>query len=144
MTYTITEVAAIFSLSPHTLRFYDKEGLFPFISRNKSGNRAFTEDDLEWIALVCCLKNTGMQLKEIKHYCDLCKEGSSTAELRRRLLDEHRKLVLEKARELKQNLELITKKISFYDDPDNLALMDELMNVHTQNRENVVPDNNLL
>ncbi|QYR20222.1 MerR family transcriptional regulator [Paenibacillus sp. sptzw28] len=126
MNYTISDVARIFNLSVHTLRFYDKEGLFPFISRNKSGNRVFTAWDLDWIALICCLKNTGMQIKDIKQYCDWAKEGSITGEIRKELFNKHRTTVLKQIEDLNKNLELIDTKIAFYENPENDQLMDQL------------------
>ncbi len=126
MNYTISDVARISNLSVHTLRFYDKEGLLPFISRNKSGNRVFSALDLNWVALICCLKNTGMQIKDIKQYCDWAKEGSKTGEIRKELFNNHRTTVLNQIEELKKNLELIDTKIAFYDNPENAILMDNL------------------
>ncbi|GGH82573.1 DNA-binding transcriptional MerR regulator [Pullulanibacillus pueri] len=112
--YTINEVAEICDLSAHTLRFYDKEGLLPFISRSKSGKREFSERDLELVKLICCLKNTGMPIKEIKHYIDLFMEGDDTFETRKQLMIEHRKEVLRQMSELKKNLNIIDLKIAFY------------------------------
>ncbi|XEC96053.1 MerR family transcriptional regulator [Paenibacillus tarimensis] len=126
MNYTISDVAGMFNLSVHTLRYYDKEGLLPFISRDKSGNRVFTALDLDWVALICCLKNTGMPIKDIKQYCDWAKEGSITGEIRKDLFKKHRTTVLKQIEDLKKNLELIDMKISFYENPENVQLMDKL------------------
>lgn len=126
MSYTINEVASKFGLSAHTLRYYDKEGLLPFIARNTSGNRIFTDDDLDWVKLICCLKNSGMPIKEIKTYCDLCLVGSQTSENRKSMLLEHRKEIARQIKQLKQNMQLIDTKIAFYDDPKNVQLMDQL------------------
>lgn len=113
--YTINEVAEICDLSVHTIRYYDKEGLLPFITRNKSGNREFSELSLELIRMICCLKNTGMPIKEIKHYIDLYMEGEHTTEVRRRIIVDHRKEVVRQINDLKKNMNLIDLKISFYD-----------------------------
>jgi DNA-binding transcriptional MerR regulator len=118
MNYTINEVAREFHLSPHTLRYYDKEGLMPFIGRDQHGNRVFTEADFSWIAMVCCLKATGMSIKEIKRYADWCAQGLETIDKRKELLIEHRKQVLEQIEALKKNLELIDSKIAVYEDPE--------------------------
>ncbi|WP_078410624.1 MerR family transcriptional regulator [Priestia abyssalis] len=126
MSYTINEVASKFGLSAHTIRYYDKEGLLPFIARNKSGNRIFTDDDLDWLKLICCLKDSGMPIKEIKTYCDLCLVGSRTSEERKNILLEHRKEVVRQLKRLKQNIQLIDTKIAFYDNPDNVRLMEQL------------------
>jgi DNA-binding transcriptional MerR regulator len=125
MNYTINEVAAKFGLSAHTLRFYDKEGLLPFITRTKSGNRTFTEMDLDWVALICCLKDTGMPIKEIKLYSDWCKQGRETIDERKKMLADHRSEVLKQIEELNKNLELIDKKLDWYEDPEMLRKIDE-------------------
>lgn len=65
MTYTIKEVADKVGLSAYTLRFYDKQGLLPFVSRNESGYRAFTDGDLHLLHTIICLKNTGMAISAI-------------------------------------------------------------------------------
>jgi len=113
--YTINEIAKICDISAYTIRFYDKEGLLPFISRNKTGNREFNEKDLEFIKLICCLKNTGMHIKEIKQYIDLCMDGAETSDLRKKIMLDHRKEVLRQIGYLKKNLNLIDLKILFYD-----------------------------
>jgi DNA-binding transcriptional MerR regulator len=125
MNYTINEVAAKFGLSAHTLRFYDKEGLLPFITRTKSGNRTFTEMDLDWVALICCLKDTGMPIKEIKLYSDWCKQGRGTIDERKKMLADHRSEMLKQIEELNKNLELIDKKLDWYEDPEMLRKIDE-------------------
>lgn len=116
--YTINEVAKICDISAYTLRFYDKEGLLPFISRNKTGNREFTEQALDLIKLICCLKNTGMQIKEIKQYIDLCMKGNETSAMRKSMMVDHRKEVVRQVDDLKKNLNLIDLKIAFYDSSD--------------------------
>ena len=113
--YTINEIAKICDISAYTLRFYDKEGLLPFISRNKAGNREFNDKDLEFIKLICCLKNTGMQIKEIKQYIDLCMQGPETSDLRKKTMLDHRKDILKQIDDLKKNLNIIDLKIAFYE-----------------------------
>ncbi|QAY66508.1 MerR family transcriptional regulator [Paenibacillus protaetiae] len=125
MNYTINEAAQKFGLSAHTLRYYDKEGLLPFVSRSHSGNRTFTDSDLEWIALICCLKNTGMPIKEIKQYVDWCRQGSATIDVRKALFVAHRQAVLRQIEELNNNLELIDAKIAFYESPGIASFLDE-------------------
>lgn len=124
MIYTINQVADQFDLPAHTLRYYDKEGLLPFISRDKNGNRLFSVRDLNWVALICCLKNTGMPIKEIKQYSDWCKEGSQRFDERKNLLISHREQVLKQIEDLSKNLELIDSKIATYEDPELAKKMD--------------------
>lgn len=113
--YTINEVASACNISTHTIRFYDKEGLLPFLTRNDTGNRQFSEEDLEVIKLICCLKNSGMQVKEIKQYIDLCMQGKETAPVRRELMINHRKAILKQIEDYKKNLNIVDLKIAFYD-----------------------------
>ncbi|EGO63786.1 MerR family transcriptional regulator [Acetonema longum] len=112
--YTINEISKICDLSPYTIRFYDKEGLLPFISRGKNGNREFSETDLDLVKLICCLKNTGMQIKEIRQYIDLCMQGPESVDLRKEIMQNHRKDILRQIEELKKNLNIVNLKIAFY------------------------------
>jgi len=57
--YTIKDMAEKADLKPHVLRSYEKEGFLPHISRTQSGTRRYTDEDVEWLSPVCCLKNTG-------------------------------------------------------------------------------------
>lgn len=125
MTYSIGDVAKISGLSISTIRFYDKEGLLPFVSKNKSGNRAFTESDVLLIQMICCLKNTGMQIKDIKKYIDFCMEGARTIDLRKKLLLEHRKGLISHIDALTENLKLIDSKIENYDSSNAAEIVDE-------------------
>ncbi|WP_379137844.1 MerR family transcriptional regulator [Paenibacillus sp. sgz500958] len=113
--YSINEVAAICDVTAHTLRFYDKEGLLPFVGRNDAGNRIFSDQDLGLIKLICCLKNTGMPIKEIKRYIEMLMEGEHTAEMRRQMILSQRKEVLRQMDELKKNLNILDLKAAFYD-----------------------------
>lgn len=117
MKYSINEIARMFGLTAHTLRYYDKEGLLPFIGRDSSGNRIFTEKDLDWLAMICCLKDTGMPIKEIKQYADWCSKGMETLEERKSMLTEHRLQVVKEIEALQKNLDLIDSKIAVYNDP---------------------------
>jgi len=114
MVYTIKQAAEKVNLTVHTLRYYDKEGLIPFVSRDKAGNRVFTESDLDWLGLICCLKNTGMPIKQIGTFIHWCLEGDSSLEKRRQMLLEHRRAVVEQIEQLNHNLDKINFKINHY------------------------------
>ena len=77
MVYSVGEVAKQLNVAPSTLRYYDKEGLLPFIERSSGGIRVFKDEDLSWLKTIECLKKTGMPIKEIKHFIDCCMEGDS-------------------------------------------------------------------
>ncbi len=115
MIYTIKDVSKISGLSIFTIRFYDKVGLLPFVLKNNSGIRVFTESDVNLIQMICCLKNTGMKIKDIKKYIDMCMEGTDTIDSRKKMLLEHRKEILVNIDALNDNLKLIDSKIESYD-----------------------------
>lgn len=114
MSFTIKQAAEKVNLTVYTLRYYDKEGLLPFVTRDKGGNRVFTESDLDWLGLICCLKNTGMAIKQIGTFIRLCMEGDVSFDARREMLIEHRQAVIQQINELKDNLEAINHKIDHY------------------------------
>ena len=82
MTYTTAKAAEKIGISAHTLRFYDKEGLLPNVGRDEHGNRRFTDNDLQWLSLLQCLKNTGMSLKDIKRFAECTSIGDDTIDER--------------------------------------------------------------
>lgn len=123
--YSINEVAALCGVTAHTLRFYDKEGLLPFVGRNAAGKRIFSEGDLLLIKVICCLKNTAMPIKDIKRYIELIMEGDSTKDTRRSMMIEHRKEVLRQMDELKKNLNIIDLKVALYE-TNNMDLLREI------------------
>jgi DNA-binding transcriptional MerR regulator len=112
--YTITQAAKKMQLTTYTLRYYDREGLLPSISRTKAGNRIFTETDLDMLTVVCCLKNTGMPIKEIKQFTDWQTEGDHTLHERHDMLLKHKEDVLKQMEDLKENLRLLDHKLDYY------------------------------
>ena len=90
MAYTIGEAAKIMNVSIPTLRYYDKEGLLPLVKRTESGIRRFNDNDIKWLNMIECLKNTGMQLKDIKIFFEWCIEGDSTIEKRYKMFLERK------------------------------------------------------
>ncbi|MCI2040764.1 MAG: MerR family transcriptional regulator [Clostridium luticellarii] len=112
--YTISQAAKKMNLTTYTLRYYDREGLLPSIKRNKWGNRIFTQDDLEMLSVVCCLKNTGMSIKDIKQFTDWQNQGNYTLHARSDMLLRHKENVLKQIDSLKKNLILIDRKLSYY------------------------------
>jgi len=114
MNYKIGEVAKMFGLSVPTLRFYDHEGLLPFVNKSESGIRVFTEDDLKSINLVNCIKGAGASIKEIKYYMDLCQIGDSTLNERLDFFLVKKDSVLKQIQELQNVLSTIEHKIDYY------------------------------
>jgi len=115
MEYSISQVAEMYNLSIHTLRYYEKEGLLPFVKRTKSGIRKFDDEAIAGIKIVECLKKSGMPLKDIKVFRDWCQEGDSSLVKRRDMFYERRKTVLAQIAELQKVLDVINFKCSYYE-----------------------------
>lgn len=113
-TYSISEVAEYFDMTPHTLRYYDKEGLMPFIERTSSGKRIFKESDMDALKVIECLKASGMPIKEIKHFIEWCSEGDSTLQLRYDMFLERKACVEAQMEELKKTMKVIEHKCLYY------------------------------
>ncbi|MCI8275556.1 MAG: MerR family transcriptional regulator [Lachnospiraceae bacterium] len=112
--YTMKEICESTGLSEHTVRYYDREGLIPLLERTPNGNRKFSENDLEWLQLICCLKRSGMPLEKIKKFMQLCLGGQSTCEERKELLLEHRAHIQDQMKALQDSLDVIDYKIDHY------------------------------
>ena len=78
MSYTIQQVSKMTHIPATTLRYYDKEGLLPFVERSSGGIRMFQEKDYEWLKVISCLKKAGMSLKDIREYINLAMQGDDT------------------------------------------------------------------
>ena len=112
--YTIQDVSKKTGLSAHTLRYYEKEGLITQVERSSGGFRQYTEEDLEALGLICCLKNTGMSLQEITRFVTLTHEGDQTLKERVELLREHRESVIARMAEMQRYLDKVTWKLNFF------------------------------
>ncbi|KQL36346.1 MerR family transcriptional regulator [Bacillus sp. FJAT-25509] len=119
MNYTIGQVAKLNSLTISQLRYYDKQGLLPFLKRTESGDRIFDEDALKFIDMILCLKNTGMPIKKIKQFVDWSMNGEETLQQRLSLMIQQEKNVLDQIKEMEENLNKIQRKISKYEDEIN-------------------------
>ncbi len=113
MKYTISQIAERYELEPHTLRFYEKEGILT-PARTESGIRRYTDEDVAQLEMALCLKSTGMPLKDIKRYFDLVEEGDDTLDQRLEIFIQHRQHVLEEIEELRRHLCKIEHKIEWY------------------------------
>ena len=112
--YTIGQVSEMFHLPISTLRYYDKEGLFPNIKRT-SGIRKFDEREIEAIRVIECLKKSGMEIKGIKQFMELCTQGSKTYKERRELLLEQKKNVEDEIERMERVLDMLKFKCWYYE-----------------------------
>lgn len=114
MEYTIKQVSEKTGLSIFTLRFYDKEGLMPLVKRSASGIRKFTDEDIAWISLICCLRNSGMSIEKIKELMFVCMQGEEAFEDRKRILLEHKEYINQQIKQLQDSLNTIDYKLEHY------------------------------
>lgn len=114
MYYSIGEVAEKLNLPKSTIRYYDKEGLLPFVERKESGIRMFAESDISMLQVIECLKRTGLSIKDIKKFSEWCQKGDLTLKERYELFLERRQNVEEQMAELQKSLNLIEHKCWYY------------------------------
>lgn len=112
--YTIKEVSEKMEVSEHTLRFWAKSGFFPFVKRNRNNIRLFSDNDLDWVKIVKCLRSVGTENKAIKRYIDLCIKGDSTIKERYGIICDTKQKALKQMQELKQQLDMLNYKEKFY------------------------------
>lgn len=112
--YTIGQISKMFNIPISTLRYYDKEGLFPNIKRT-SGIRKFSDKEIDALHIIECLKKTGMEIKDIKQFMQWCLEGPSTYQKRKNLFENQKKILEKEIQELKTNLAMIQFKCWYYD-----------------------------
>lgn len=115
MFYTVGEIAKKLNVAPSTLRYYDKEGLLPFVERSDSGIRLFKDSDMEGLRVIECLKKTGMSIKDIKVFMDLCQLGDATINERLALIDKQCETVLEQQKQLQETLDTLNYKHWYYE-----------------------------
>lgn len=113
--YTVGEMAKLLGVPASTLRYYDKEGLLPFVERSPGGMRMFREKDYEWLQTIECMKKTGMQLKDIRTYIEMAMEGDGTVEPRLQLLTRQREAVRSQMAELQKTLDMLDFKCWYYE-----------------------------
>lgn len=112
--YTIKEVADKLDISEHTLRFWAKNDLFPFITRDKNNIRQFSEDDLGWVKIVKCLRAVGVENKAVKRYVDLCLDGDATIPERFGIIQATKIKALQQLEDLQKQIELLEFKENHY------------------------------
>ena len=112
--YSIGQVAEMFGLPISTLRYYDKQGLFPKMERI-SGIRKFSETEIEALRVIECLKKSGLEIKDIKQFMDWCVEGASTYPQRKALLEKQRKRLEAELIHMNKVLDMLKFKCWYYE-----------------------------
>ncbi len=115
MPYTIKQAAELTNLTPVTLRYYDKQGLLPFMERKESGYRMFSDGDIAMLRVIECLKKSGMSIKDIRQFSEWVLMGDDSLQERYEMFLERKKAVEAQMAELKKTLDFINHKCWYYE-----------------------------
>ena len=115
MVYTVGEMAKLLEVPASTLRYYDKEGLLPFVERSAGGIRMFQESDFEWLQVINCMKKAGMSIKDIRQYIQLALRGDDTIGTRLQMFQRQRQVLREQITEMQHTLRTVEYKCWFYE-----------------------------
>lgn len=114
--YSMKETCEKTGLTYDTLKFYCNEGLIPNVKRNKSNYRVFSDNDINWIKNLTCLKNCGMSIIEMKNYLKLCLKGQASISERQDILEAKLYELEQKKQEIQKSIDFIHWKQNFYND----------------------------
>ena len=112
--YSIGQVAEMFGLPISTLRYYDKQGLFPNMER-VSGIRKFSEAEIEALRVIECLKKAGMEIKDIRQFMDWCVEGPATYPQRKAMFEAQRVHMEAELEQMNRTLDMLKFKCWYYE-----------------------------
>lgn len=129
MLYTVGETAKILNITPSALRYYDKEGLLPFVERSASGIRVFKEEDFNWLFIIDCLKKSGLSIKDIKKYIDMSLKGDETIGKRLEMFQKQREKVINQINELQETLDTLEYKCWYYETAKEKGSIEAVKNV---------------
>ena len=115
MVYTVREMAKLLGVTASTLRYYDKEGLLPFVERSSGGIRMFQESDIEWLQVIGCMKKAGMSIKDIRRYIEMALQGDDTIALRLAMFQRQRQVLQQQLQELRHTMEMVDYKCWYYE-----------------------------
>lgn len=115
MVYTVGEMAKMLDVTASTLRYYDKEGLLPFVQRSSGGIRMFTDSDFEWLQIINCMKKAGMSIKDIREYIEMALQGDDTIDLRLEMFRRQREVLRRQMDELQHTMDTVEYKCWYYE-----------------------------
>lgn len=115
MVYTVGEMAKLLGVAASTLRYYDKEGLLPFVERSSGGIRMFRESDIEWLQVIGCMKKAGMSIRDIRQYIGMALQGDDTIELRLDMFRHQRQVLEQQMEELRHTMQMVDYKCWYYE-----------------------------
>lgn len=112
---TIAEVSRQYGLSPDTLRYYERIGLLPPVTRTAGGIRDYTPEDCRWVEFAKCMRGAGLQVEALVEYVALFQQGEASVEARKRILLEQREQLVARTQEMQETLERLNRKIDQYE-----------------------------
>jgi DNA-binding transcriptional MerR regulator len=115
MPYTIKQAAELTNLTPVTLRYYDKQGLLPYMERRESGYRMFSDGDIAMLRVIECLKKSGMSIKDIRQFSEWVLMGDDSLQERYEMFLERKKAVEAQMTDLQKTLDFINHKCWYYE-----------------------------
>ncbi len=115
MPYTIKQAAELTNLTPVTLRYYDKQGLLPYMERRESGYRMFSDGDIAMLRVIECLKKSGMSIKDIRQFSEWVLMGDDSLQERYEMFLERKKAVEAQMADLQKTLDFINHKCWYYE-----------------------------
>ena len=115
MVYTVGEMAKRLGVPASTLRYYDKEGLLPFVERSSGGIRMFQDSDVEWLQVISCMKKAGMSSKDIRHYIEMALQGDNTIDLRLQMFQHQKEVLAQQLEELRHTMSMVDYKCWYYE-----------------------------
>ena len=113
---TIQKVSEKFGITPDTLRYYEKTGMIPPVTRSKSGIRDYTEEDLQWVRLAICMRASGLSVEAMVQYVKLFRAGDETIRDRLELLLNQKAELLDRRKKIDTALEWLDRKIERYEE----------------------------
>ncbi|MDR1041816.1 MAG: MerR family transcriptional regulator [Deltaproteobacteria bacterium] len=111
----ISEAARKFGLSADTLRYYEKIGLMPAVTRKPGGSRDYGEEEFGWVEFVKLMRGAGVEVEALSRYVRLFLEGPSTAGQRKQILIEQRGKIAARIAEMNASLDRLDEKIAHYE-----------------------------
>ena len=112
----IAKVAEKYGISQDTLRYYERIGLIPPVTRGTGGIRDYSEEDERWVEFMLCMRGAGLSIEALIEYVVLFRQGDGTRAPRKAILVEQRDVLAAKIGEMQRTLERLDTKIARYDD----------------------------
>ena len=117
--FYIKQASELTGLSAPNIRYYEKEGLIKNLARNEVGERIFTDAEIDWILFLTKLRDMVVPIAKMREYANLREQGNPTATARKKILEEHRKIMFEKIVLINEQIKLLDDKIIYYETLEN-------------------------